>query len=195
MHVYKFLLLWIQQSWLEDGYQVLVTQLLCGFLDFEQGGRQWCHIWVLRSTKLLSQYLFSGSSCEFNSVLQNSILIQSTIYDIDHCIMSLILIDQVLTIVYHALYKFYSLAAVDMSMVDWQWVSISWSLHQQVGLMLSSIFLLSLSVNHVKRVVPSLIPISGRFEDEWRIFQEIDCSSSKNGSDSSWYLFPCLLRN
>ena len=105
MRVYKFLLRWIQRSWIEDGYQVLVTQFLCGFLDFGQGGRQWCHIWVLRSTKVLSRYLLSGSICEFNCVLQHSILIQHTIYDLDDCIMSLILIDQVLTILYQALYE------------------------------------------------------------------------------------------
>ena len=40
------------------------------------------------------------SSCEINCVLQHSILIQPNIYDLDDCIMSLILIDQVLTIVY-----------------------------------------------------------------------------------------------
>ena len=105
MHVYKLLLRWIQRSWLDDGYQFLVTQLLCCFLDFGQGGRQWCHIWVLRSTKLLSCYLLSGSSCECNCLLQHSILIQTTIYELDDCIMSLIFIDQVLTIIYHALYE------------------------------------------------------------------------------------------
>ena len=105
MHVYKLLLRWIQRSWPEYGYQVLVTQFFCGFLDFGQGGRQWCHIWFLRSTKVLLRYLFSGSSCQLNFVLQHSILIQPTIYDIDYCVMSLILIYQVLTIVYHALYE------------------------------------------------------------------------------------------
>ena len=157
MHIYKFLLLWIQWYWLEDGYQILVTQLLSEFLDFGKGGRQWCYIWVLGSTKVLLWYLFSCSCCELNCVLQHSILIQRTIYNIDTCIMYLILIDQVIAIVYHTLYECISLAIVDLSRVDWKWVSISWLVQQQVGLMVSSIFLQHFLVNHVKRVVPSLI--------------------------------------
>ena len=105
MRVYKFLLRWTQWSWMEDRLQILITQLLSGFLNFGQGGRQWCYVWIIRLTKLLSWYLFSGSSCEFNCVLQHYIRIQPTIYDLDDCIMSLILVDQILTIVYHTLDK------------------------------------------------------------------------------------------
>ena len=103
MHVYKFLLWWIQRSWMEDRFQILITQLLSSFLNFGQGGRQWCHIWILWSTKVLSWYLFYCSSCEFNCVIQHSICIQPTIYDLDDCIMSLILVDKILTILYHTL--------------------------------------------------------------------------------------------
>ena len=38
---------------------------------------------------------------EFNCVLQHSIRIQRTIYDLDDCIMSLILVDQILTVLYN----------------------------------------------------------------------------------------------
>ena len=103
MHVYKFLLWWIQRSWMEDRFQILITQLLICFLNFGQGGRQWCHVWILRSNKVLPWYLFSCSSCKFNCVLQNSIRIQPTIYDLDDGIMSLILVDQILAIIYHTL--------------------------------------------------------------------------------------------
>ena len=106
IHVYKFLLRWIQQSWMEDKCQILITQLLSGVLNFGQGGRQWCHIWILRSKKILSWYLFSCSSLKFNFILQHSIHIQPTVYDLDDCIVSLILVDQILAIVYHTLDEF-----------------------------------------------------------------------------------------
>ena len=48
------------------------------------------------------------------------------------------------------------------------------------------IFLLNLSVNHVKRVVPSLIESSGRFEDEWCIFRKNLLFFQQK---SEWFIF------